>query len=263
MSDTSVGESSAPDWRTLLDLLETRTSASYADLWREWVVRPEERAMLDDRAAARAAYAAAVAEAGDWELPRDIRTALDRWQFDDATAFIARARALLAARPGLESKAASAGLSLPSTLRIAFERDGPAAAEPELAAETAAIDRIAADAEAEPADPGIVARIGLLGEHPEVRLAEARTTFASGDLTGAVAAADAARVTWLSATDVGRGRLATAAFVLALIGIALLATSRRGRRRQRTRGSGPGSSRLPMARAVRAGEQDRDGPDPS
>ena len=32
-----------PDWRALLDLLEELTPAKYADLWKTWVARPDER----------------------------------------------------------------------------------------------------------------------------------------------------------------------------------------------------------------------------
>ena len=39
-----------PDWRGLLDLLEARTDATYEDLWRTWVARPEDLPLLDQRA---------------------------------------------------------------------------------------------------------------------------------------------------------------------------------------------------------------------
>ena len=71
---TSAPEAGAtpPDWRGLLDLLEERTDATYADLWSSWVVRPQEAPMLAIRAQARTDYAAAVTAAGDWELPAAI-----------------------------------------------------------------------------------------------------------------------------------------------------------------------------------------------
>jgi hypothetical protein len=235
----------APDWRGLLDLLETRTNATYDDLWRTWVVRPDEAALLDARATARAAYAAAVTDAGDWELPRAIRTALDHWQFAEATTMIGKARAVLAARPGLEARAAAVGLTLPPTLRDAFERQGPEAAQTEVAAESAAIERVASDLRSEPVDPGIVASIGLLGETPAVQMAQARTAFASGDLAGAVTAADQASDTWLGATEAGRGRLAIAAAGLAAFGLLMLAWSRRRRPRPPVR-----QARRAMARST-------------
>jgi len=250
---TAIGrETAPPDWRGLLDLLETRTDATYDDLWRTWVVRPEEAALLDQRAAARAAYAAAVIDAGDWELPRAIRTTLDRWQFGEAMTMIGKARAVLAARSDLSADAAAAGLTLPTALRDAFERRGPEAAQAELGAEAAAIERIASDARSEPADPGIVASIGLLGEDSAASMAQARTAFASGDLAGAVASADRARDTWLGATDAGRGRLAIAAAGLAAFGLLLLGWSRRRRPRPPV-----SPARRPMARSAVGSEPRR------
>jgi hypothetical protein len=246
----------APDWRSLLDLLETRTDATYDDLWRAWVVRPEEAALLDARATARSAYAAAVREAGDWELPRAIRTALDHWRFDEATAMIAKARAVLAARSDLEADATAAGLTLPSTLRETFERQGPEAAQLELASESAAIARIAADAGSKPLDANIVASIGLIGDTSDAQIVRARTTFASGDLAGAVGAADTAHDAWLGATERGRGRLAVAAAVLAAFGLILLAWSRRRRPPPPVR-----VTRSAMARAAGPGRPDPPRPD--
>ena len=57
---------------------------SLDDLWRTWVARPEDLALLDARGAARARYAAVVASAGDWQLPRPVRDAMRAWRFDDA-----------------------------------------------------------------------------------------------------------------------------------------------------------------------------------
>ena len=74
----------APDWRGLLDLLEDRTGKPFDDLWRAWVVRPEEAALLDARAAARASYARTIALADGWAIPRAARDAMRAWRFDAA-----------------------------------------------------------------------------------------------------------------------------------------------------------------------------------
>ncbi|MFI5225761.1 MAG: hypothetical protein ACHQ3P_03700, partial [Candidatus Limnocylindrales bacterium] len=231
-SAAAPGIAAAPDWRGMLDLLETRTGQSYDDLWRAWVVRPEEAALLDDRARVRAAYAAAVAQAGDWELPASIRVALDEWRFDDASAQIDAARAVLTQRMTLATAAETAGLTLPGTLRTTFEGSGgTAAAAAEATAERQAIARIVADAAAKSDDSAPVTAIGLMGADPDTSLASARTAFAAGDLSGAVAAADAAAATWTGAQDVGRGRLAMLALVFAALGIVVfLATRFRARR---------------------------------
>jgi len=223
----SADTASAPDWRGLLDLLETRTGQSYTDLWRTWVVRPDEASLLDDRARARAAYAALVAQAGDWELPSSIRVALDDWRFDDATAQIDAAQAVLTQRTALATAAGAAGLTLPGTLRTAFEGSGgTAAGAAEASSEREAIARIAADDATRPDDPSPVTLIGLLGTNPEASMAKARSAFASGDLAGAAASADAAAMTWDGATDSGRLRLAALALLLAAIGIVVFLVTR-------------------------------------
>ena len=110
-----------PDWRGLLDLLEARTGQDFTDLWREWVVRPEEAALLDARAEARLSYERTLALAGDWSLPRSIRDALRAWQFDTAEQLMADARTVLAQRGAVESMAADDGLTLPAEMQALFE----------------------------------------------------------------------------------------------------------------------------------------------
>ncbi|HEX7472190.1 MAG TPA: hypothetical protein VF323_03840 [Candidatus Limnocylindrales bacterium] len=223
---------SAPDWRALLDLIDTRTGKDVTDLWRTWVVRPDEAALLDRRATVRADYRSLVTEAGAWAVPAAIRVALDRWRFDEAADLIAKSRAVLAGRSALDAAAAAIGVRLPPKLRTAFEGDvGPAAAATELATEEAAVDRLAADIAIRPAEPGLVERIGLMGEDPDGEIAAARAAFASGDLTGGVRLADGAATTWVGALDVGRGRLAGAAGILTLFAaLVLLVTASRDRR---------------------------------
>ena len=252
--DIDTGAAGAPDWRGLLDLIETRTGQDVTDLWRTWVVRPDEAALLDRRATVRAAYGQLVTEAGDWQVPRAIRVALDRWQFDQAADLIAKARAVLAGRPALEVAASAIGAHLPATLRTAFEGDGgPAAATTELATEQAAADRLAADLAVRPLAPGPVVQVGLIGTDPGSGIDAARVAFAAGDLVGAVHAADGAATIWAGALDAGRGRLALVAGILTVFAaLVLLVTATRDRRSrarwsyragQVIRSMGPGASR--------------------
>ena len=92
------GVGGPPDWRALLDLLEARSGQDLVPLWREWVVRPDEAAMLDARAQARTSYERTLALADGWQLPRAIRDALRSWQFDTAETLMADARTVLAQR---------------------------------------------------------------------------------------------------------------------------------------------------------------------
>lgn len=225
--------SSAPDWRSLLDLLETRTGRSFSDLWKAWVVRPEEAALLTERAAARADYAAAIAQAGDWELPASIREALDAWQFPLAEQLISAARAVLALRPALAASAAAAGLTEPTILRTAFEAGpDPSHAAAVAAAEQQAIAALAADSAARATTSDPVVAVGLLGSDPDAMMAAGRTAFAAGDLATAVKDGNTARVAWMGAADAGRTRLAVLGLLLAAFGVGVLLVSRRRDRRR-------------------------------
>ncbi|HET7026680.1 MAG TPA: hypothetical protein VFI28_03200 [Candidatus Limnocylindrales bacterium] len=214
------------DWRSLLDLLETRTGQSYADLWRTWVVRPDEAPLLDERAAAREDYAATVRAAADWELPPSVRRALDAWQFSQARALLAQARDVLDRRSTLVHDAAAANLRLPDAVERAFEGDaGFRAASTEADAESAAIRTLVAAERTRPANPDLVTQLGLYGSSPDASIADARSDFEADRLSDAVANAESARGAWLTAADVGRERLLriglAALLALLLLGVAV------------------------------------------
>ena len=207
----------APDWRGLLDLLEADTGRSYVDLWRSWVARPADLALLDARAAARDRYDEVVAEAADWRLPRQVRDAMRAWHFDDATALLDDASAALQSRDQIEQQAGVLGLTPPVALRAAFEDDdGFDDASVEAAAELEAIQRYRLALSSQPTDQGPIVQLGLWSQAPEADLAAARSAFEQGDLAGAAAAAGHAANAWSSAESVGQSR----AVSLALLGIA-------------------------------------------
>jgi hypothetical protein len=220
-----------PDWRGLLDLLEDTTGASYVDLWRTWVVRSQDLPALDERAVARAAYRQAVADAGDWSLPRSIRDALRAWQFDAAEQQLAAAERVLGQRAGLGRAAAAASLQLPPTLEADFEGGDLNAAAAEAAGELVAIGTILDASKAAPVQPSILATVGLLGAAPAADIAAARTAFALGDLVTAQRDAGLAKDAWASAEAVGRGRIISAiGLAIALVLLAGLVLGHRRRR---------------------------------
>ena len=97
-------------------------------------------------------------------------------------------------------------------------------------------------------DDDILSRIGMLGEHPEADLAEARAALAAGDLDASIAASDRAFRAWTVAWEEGRRRALMALAALAtvvVLGSAAVGTFRRSRRaprrtrRTRRAGSGP------------------------
>jgi hypothetical protein len=229
----------APDWRGLLDLLEARTDARYEDLWREWVARPDDVTLLDDRAAARKGYDALLAAAGDWRLPRPVRDAMRAWRFEDATTLFGQANAVLDERTAIEDAATAAGLETPDGLRAAFEDDdGFDDATAEAAAELEVIDRYTAAVATRPTEMTPFMILGLWDLTPEADVVAAHDAFARGDLAASAAAADQAQATWTTAAAVGQGRaISVVALILAvLLAIGLLIASIRRRRQRGRRG---------------------------
>ena len=198
---------SAPDWRALLDLLEERTGVSYDDLWRKWVARDTDLPLLDARRAARTEYDKVVEEAGDWLLPRALRDAMRAWRFDQAQTMLADATTVLDDRAQITTDAAAAGLTVPDTLRTAFESpDGFASAAVEATAELAAIRGYTSAVEARRTAADTIEALGLWGLNPDGDLDRARTLFAAGDVAGSVAAAGAAESAWTGAAEAGRAQ---------------------------------------------------------
>jgi hypothetical protein len=222
----------APDWRGLLDLLETETGQDFTDLWRTWVVRPDEAALLDRRAAAQAAYTTLLGSTGGWALPRSVRDALRAWQFDSATSLLSKARQALAERASLETAAKDAGLSLPARMQTLFEAGDFTGAVAEAQAERAAIAAITGATAAGTSGDDPVTAVGLIGGDPERDLGAARTAFAAGDNAGAVTVANAASQAWAGAYGEGRRRLLmgiSLAAALAVLGLSLVSRLRHSR----------------------------------
>ena len=227
-----------PDWRGLLDLLEERTDGTYTDLWREWVARGTDLSLLDARAQGRQRYAATVAAAGDWQLPRPIRDALRAWRFSDATALLSDADAALAGRDSVDEAAAKAGLIVPASLKLTFEDDdGFDDSMAETSAELDVIGRYVAATALRPTEQTPVLALGLWGLTPEARLAEARTAFAKGDLATSAAASDDVAAAWSHSGAIGQTRaISIGLIVLAvLIGLTMILSTLRRRRRRRRR----------------------------
>ncbi len=227
---------SAPDWRGLLDLLEERTGTSFTDLWRTWIARDSDLALIDQRTAARARYVALLSTAGDWPIPRAVRDALRAWRFDDAMTLMADVEGVLASRNEITARATAIGLSAPETLhKVYAQPDGVAAAAIEARAEMLAIDRYAAAQAARPSTPGMFEEIGLWGSDPDSDLARSRTQFAAGDLSDSTASSASAAAAWSGAAELGRGRAISLVvlFVAILFAVVLAGAAFRGRRRRR------------------------------
>ena len=212
-----------PDWRGLLDLLEAHSGQPFDDLWREWVVRPEEAALLDARIAARASYDRTIALADGWAIPASARAALRAWQFDTAEQILADTRTVIAQREALERAADRSGLELPATFRELFEAKGDlAGASEEAVRELAVIDALDAAGATRPMGDDPITSLGLIGVDPAAALRDARAAFEAGRLDDAVAAADVASTDWTSAWNEGRRRLLV---IIALVAMTLVLVS--------------------------------------
>jgi hypothetical protein len=194
-----------PDWRGLLDLLEDKTGKPFDDLWRTWVVRPDEAHLLDERAAARARYDEVVKRAGTWALPAVVRQAMRAWQFAEATQLLDAADRALDDRDSVTAAASAAGLTVPRTLRAAFE-GGPG------------FSGMTAEADAELATIGLSRPRRRRGRHSSTRssrsgcgtpptedLGRAKTAFIDGHLRDSVEGELVGfGAAWVDARDLGR-----------------------------------------------------------
>lgn len=214
-SGPEISGSGPADWRRLLDVLEHTTHLSYVEIWRAWVVDSSQVALLDQRANALTAYAAAQKTAGTWELPPEIRRSLDGWLFPQATLYMSEARDILTQRDEIAAAAANEGTTPPPTLRAAFEKSGIAVARAEASAESAVLAEMAAARKAETASGGAARELGLLGANPNADLAVAREAFASGDTSRAMILASSARAAWQSAIGTGQARIFGSLCILA------------------------------------------------
>ncbi|HET8587284.1 MAG TPA: hypothetical protein VFM74_05340, partial [Candidatus Limnocylindria bacterium] len=223
-------------WQQLLDLLEERTGASYADLWKAWIVNDTQALLLEQRERARTPYQADVRDAGDWELPDSIRFLMSSWQFDEAAGELSEVRFVLSKRDRIAAAAARLDLVPPPTLRQKFEGDaGLEAARSEADAELATLSNLSKTEELSAGEPTALAWIGLLGAQPAVDLDAARDAFEAGDLAVADDRATAAFDTRATAEETGRLRVAVGGGALLALDAAAMAglgARRRARRRR-------------------------------
>jgi hypothetical protein len=179
------------DWRRFLDLLEELAGSDDAEgLFREYIVADAQRVALTDRAAARERYATHLEAAEGWATPWSIRQLMSDWRFDAAIASLDTGDALLAVRGDLREVAADLGLSLTESLEQAYETSSESAALDRALrlgqTQFESITSISQARAAVDAPRGFFARIGLIGENPELEWMEAADRFAVDDLEGAI-----------------------------------------------------------------------------
>jgi hypothetical protein len=222
------------DWRRLLDLLQETTGKDYTAIWRKWVATAAEASGLDDRAETRADFYSTQAGAGGWNLPPDVRRAMDGWQFATARELLIQVRDILGQRAQIEAGASAAGVTPPSILRTVFETVGTNQAAAEASLELDVLSAIDAARQAKSQSGGATLTIGLIGTNPDADLASAGTAFEVGQTQRAALLAEDARAAWVGAASKGEVRilgLGVTALGLVLL-IVVLVWSRTGRRRK-------------------------------
>ncbi len=228
-----AGDVNLEGWQQLLDLLDQRAGANFDDLWTEWVVNDAEERQLEERTTAREQYAAVVAQAGAWNLPKDLRSSMGSWKFDEAEAAMTLAATVLESRAEIASDAGDLHLTPPPELEELFERDGglnAAKAEAELQLEALADISVAADRVAE--KETILESIGLLGSNPAADLKDARNAYEADELKDASREAELALAERSGAAEAGQTRVLVAGgSLLFLPGVTIIGIRLRPRRR--------------------------------
>ena len=210
---------SALTTRSFLDHLETVSGQALGEAFAERVLTEGDRALLPERAEARAAFEDLVAAGGAWQAPDPVRAAMTAWQFPEAQAQIEDAAAWLVRRDGLLAAMEAVGLSAPDRLRQAYRTygGGPEAVD-ELEAEQAVVDAYTATAAEVNGERSFVERVGLIGgPDPAAQLNLANGRFADGDLRGSLEAVTEAQRIVASAETGGIVRIASAILVIVLL----------------------------------------------
>jgi hypothetical protein len=217
--------------RSFLDHLETVTGdASLAELFADRVLRAEDVAMLDARAAAREAFDRLAAAGGSWGTPDPVRGAMTAWSFADARRQVDEALTWLAERDALRAEMERVGLSASDRLQQAYRAyGGGSEAVSQLNAHAAVVEAYAETADLVNAERSFIERVGLIGgPDPARELAMANGRFASGDLRGSVEAITEARRILATAETGGIVRLVSVGIiVLLLLGLAVVLYRRR------------------------------------
>ncbi len=116
----SAGRTTSTDW---LDLVETRAGVEDAPaVFSRWVLTPAQRAKLPARASARTAYAAIDAADGAWLPPEGLRNAMSNWDFAQAATAREAVSSLGPAAVAVQDAAERAGVEVPESVRLGYER---------------------------------------------------------------------------------------------------------------------------------------------
>lgn len=185
------------DWRRFLDLVEERGDVSGAPkVLRTWVLDTAQKAALKPRAAARDSYADLDAADGAWSPPLGLRTAMTRWEFDEAKDVRSALDGTAQDAGAVQAAAEAAGLPVPAPVRAAYEGASDAEAYARLATllpRAAEVTTRVGDAvRTSGADRDPVSGLGATVLGVDRAAERARDDLAAGDLDSAAQHAGAA-----------------------------------------------------------------------
>lgn len=243
--DVPAERSTMPnDWRRFLDLADQLGAGTgVEDLLKQWVLDDAAAKLLPARASARSAYADLATAGGTWAPPVEVRMAMDRWAFADATSDMDTATAILATRDRIVATAAAEGLDASGGLETDYEAADSlsdlAAVEARAEDSLAVLDEVATAADTIAAPRDWLTDLGLDGADPATGLAAARDAWEAGDIDLARTTAAAAVASLAAAPEAGRTKVITyglggTAVVVVLGGLVafLLVRRRRGSARR-------------------------------
>ncbi len=120
------------DWRRLLDLSseaigdgDPESADAIEQLFFDFVVNSDDAVKLDERREARTMFRNFMSQEPAWRLPREVRVALTRWNFEGATAVMQEASSVLNRRVEVERAANALDLAISDAARLAYERETP------------------------------------------------------------------------------------------------------------------------------------------
>ena len=117
------------DWRRLLDLASVNASLEQQreldQLFIDYVVTGLDVESVAQRRPVLNRYNEFAADAGDWEVPSDIRLAMELWQFDAADELMTAADEVHELYAVVSARAAADGLELSDAGQISYERNAP------------------------------------------------------------------------------------------------------------------------------------------
>jgi hypothetical protein len=237
------------DWRRILDLfVEVGGSTTVVELFRDYVLTPDDAGRLDEWEAARAAYAEFVAGAGGWSAPLELREALTRWEFAEVDELMTAAEAALDHRDDVLVTLGGFGIEELPALAESYQRAAVISDVVAEAAEYREVAQIIEQAQDTGVGPsGLLAEIALLGADVPGRLATAAGALAEGDLDGARGAAATVRAEVDQAPVVGSVLLAQLIVAAGLFWPLRRRHQRRVRERQGAVGSDPWPSDEPYS----------------